>query len=216
MLAGLRDLSNDAACDAVVELLNRGVAPQSVWDAVFVGAGEVLMRERKIVGLHAVTTANALHFAYQTSGHDETRRMLLLQAAAFLPHFRDAGASRGQLADVNLEKLEPLPLGAAGDQATADILADISRDKMAASRKVLTYVQEHPQPTEMIDAARLLIFLKGSDAHDYKFSSAVFEDYLNVSPAWRGRYLAASPFWLRGSGAADNSLVERTRAALKG
>jgi len=42
----------------------------------------------------------------------------------------------------------------------------------------------------------------------------VLEDYQNVSPALRARFLAASVFNLRGSGDADNDLVKRTRAAL--
>jgi hypothetical protein len=75
-------------------------------------------------------------------------------------------------------------------------------------------LQSHPDPTEFIDTARLLIFLKGTNAHDYKFSSAALEDYANVSPAWRARYLASSVFNLRGSGAGDNKLVARTRSAL--
>ncbi|HKS37790.1 MAG TPA: hypothetical protein VJW76_11410, partial [Verrucomicrobiae bacterium] len=83
-----------------------------------------------------------------------------------------------------------------------------------AARKVLAYLKDHPQPKELIDAARVLIFLKGRDSHDYKFSSAVLEDYANVSPAWRNQYLAASMFNLRGSGASDNDLVTRIRAAL--
>jgi hypothetical protein len=33
---------------------------------------------------------------------------------------------------------------------------------------------------------------------------------------WRERYLAASVFWLNGSGAPDNELVERARRALAG
>jgi hypothetical protein len=44
----------------------------------------------------------------------------------------------------------------------------------------------------------------------------VLEDYAHVSPAWRDRYLAASVYWLKGSGDRDSRLVERTRAALKG
>ena len=68
---------------------------------------------------------------------------------------------------------------------------------------------------DLINAARRLIFLKGQNAHDYKFSAAVLEDYLNVSPAWRDRFLATSVFNLKGSGDRDSSLVERTRAALK-
>ena len=37
----------------------------------------------------------------------------------------------------------------------------------------------------LMNMARRLVFLKGTDAHDYKFSSAVLEDYAHVSPAWR-------------------------------
>jgi hypothetical protein len=58
------------------------------------------------------------------------------------------------------------------------------------------------------------VFLKGNDSHDYKFSAAVFEDYLQASPAWRDRQLAASVYWLNGSGAPDNELVQRARQAL--
>ena len=54
-----------------------------------------------------------------------------------------------------------------------------------------------------MDTARRLVFLKGNDAHDYKFSSAVLEDYEHVSPRWRNRYLATSLFYLPGSGAPD-------------
>ena len=71
------------------------------------------------------------------------------------------------------------------------------------------------QGTGSDNAARRLIFLKGQNAHDYKFSAAVLEDYFDVTPAWRGQFLATSVFNLRGSGDRDNPLVQRTRAALK-
>jgi hypothetical protein len=85
---------------------------------------------------------------------------------------------------------------------------------MTAARKMSAYLKENPQPEKLINAARRLIFLKGTNAHDYKFSSAVLEDYSHVSPKWRDRYLAASVFNLRGSGGPDNELVKRTRTAL--
>ncbi|MBX6316276.1 MAG: twin-arginine translocation signal domain-containing protein, partial [Isosphaeraceae bacterium] len=94
LLATLRQGSADDACEQVVELLNRGIAPQSLWDALFDGAGELLVRQPGIVSLHAATSTNALHFAYQASSDDQTRRFLLLQNAAFLPLFREAMAGR--------------------------------------------------------------------------------------------------------------------------
>lgn len=86
---------------------------------------------------------------------------------------------------------------------------------MTAARKLPTYLKANPQPEPMMQSARRLIFLKGTNAHDYKFSSAVLEDYQHVSPTWRDRFLAASVFNLRGSGGPDNELVKRTRAALR-
>jgi hypothetical protein len=212
LLTTLRAGSNDEVCDTVVEQLNRGVAPQSIWDALFQGAGELLMRQPGLVALHAVTSTNALHFAYQTCQSDETRKMLLLQNAAFLPLFR--GDPTGGKA-VKIDLFEPLPLKAKGASAIEEILGDVSNDRMTAARKMLTYLRENQQPEKLIGAARQLVFLKGSNSHDYKFSSAVLEDYYHVSPPWRDRYLAASTFNLCGSGAPDNELVKRTRAALQ-
>ena len=84
-----------------------------------------------------------------------------------------------------------------------------------AAGKVLSYLNHEHDPAQLINAARRLIFLKGTNSHDYKFSSAVLEDYYHVSPAWRDRFLATSVYNLRGSEDADNSLVQRVRDALQ-
>ena len=63
---------------------------------------------------------------------------------------------------------------------------------MTAARKALAYLQAGHDPALLIDAARRLVFLKGDDPHDYKFSSAVLEDYYHASPQWRERFLASS------------------------
>jgi hypothetical protein len=88
MIVALRQASDEEAGKKAFELLNRGVAPQSIWDALFEASGEMLMRLPGIATLHAVTATNALHYAYQHCATDETRRMLILQNASFLPLFR--------------------------------------------------------------------------------------------------------------------------------
>jgi TAT (twin-arginine translocation) pathway signal sequence len=210
LLATLRRASDEEACDKVVEQLNRGVGTQPIWDALFLGSGELLMRNPGIVSLHAVTSTNALNFAYRNSTDDGTRKMLLLQNAAFLTLFR--GDPSGDDA-VKIDFFEPAPLKAR-DQAMNEIFEDVSNDKMVAARKMLSHLSETSHPETLIDSARRLIFLKGNNAHDYKYSSAVLEDYYNVSEIWRNRFLASSSFNLRGSGSPDNELVKRTRAAL--
>src|SRR5262249_59299555 len=113
-------------------------------------------------------------------------------------------------------RFEPATPKSKGAAAVDEIFADLSKDKATAAKKVLGYLKDNPDPRPITDAARRLIFRKGTDSHDYKFSSAALEDYAHVSPSWRNRFLAASVFWLKGSGDKDSALVERTRAALKG
>jgi hypothetical protein len=79
---------------------------------------------------------------------------------------------------------------------------------------MLSHLRAGGGAKEVIQAARQLIFLKGTDSHDYKFSSAVLEDYYHTSPRWRNQYLAASINRLRSSTEPDNQLVQRARAAL--
>jgi hypothetical protein len=125
-------------------------------------------------------------------------------------------ARNEKLAGAQIDEIEPVALKADGqDAAIAEIFQSVSGDKPVAAGKVLSYLRrEGSDATALMSTARRLLFQKGNNAHDYKFSSAVLEDYANVSPAWRDRYLASSVYMLRGSGDRDNDLMQRVRAAL--
>ncbi len=213
LVHSLRTAAADGMSAQVAKMTSRGVSPRMMWDGLFLGAGELLMRQPGIVGLHTLTTLNAMHYAFRTTGNEGTRKFLLLQAASFLPQFREAMKSRGKMGD---EKIDALTAHD-GDRAldAGQVFATLSKDKMLAAQKALSFLHDNPAGrSELIDSGRRLIFLKGTDSHDYKFSSAVMEDAAFIAPAWRDRFLAASLFWLKGSGAPDSSLVKRTRAAL--
>ncbi len=215
LLSTLRTGSDDDASRQVVELLDRGVGPQSVWDALFDAAGELVMRQPGIVALHAVTTTNAMRYAYQATGDDLTRRLLMLQNAAFLTMFRGALGGRGKVKDTRIDHLEPAEPSKADDcsMAIEAIFEAAGHDRMAAVRRALAYLREGHDAGALIQAARRLVFLKGDDAHDYKYSSAVLEDFYQASSASRNRYLAAATMLLPASSDRDNKLVERIRAA---
>ncbi|HWG46253.1 MAG TPA: hypothetical protein VN688_26060 [Gemmataceae bacterium] len=215
LLATLRTANPSEGSGKVVELLKKGIHPDSIWDGLFLTAGELIMRQPGIIGIHCVTSTNALHYGYQTSASDETRRLLMLQAAAFLPMFRQAMTGRGKLADVKIDKLEKAEVKGDPQAAIEEIFADVSKDKMLAARKTLALMDGEKQrfPT-VVTAAERLIFTKGRDSHDYKFSSAALEDYYHVTAPWRARYAASSMFNLKGTGDADNNLIRRTQAAL--
>jgi hypothetical protein len=213
LLTTLRTANAGDAAEEVVTMLNARVDPACIWDALFLCAGELLMKQPAIVSLHTLTTMNALAFGYQTTGNDETRRYLMLQAASFLPLFR---ARMNRLPDSpRIDTFEPGELAGQGQASVDDIFTTASTNKLGAARKTLALLATRgEQLPAWLTTARRLIFAKGTDSHDYKFSSATLEDFYHVTPEWRNRFLASSIFWLKGSGGSDSPVLQRTRAAL--
>lgn len=213
ILKSLRAASADEMGVEVLDRLSAGDSSHSLWDGLFLGAGELLMRQPGIVGLHTLTTLNAMHYASRTTGDAQLRDLLLLQSASFLPMFREAMKSRGKVGEAKIDELVPRDEDA--EFTVRHVYEELSRDKTTAARTAMSVLRaDRNKAKEMIDTGRLLIFLKGTDAHDYKFSASVMEDAQFIAPEWRNQFLAASLFWLKGSASPDSQLVKRTRAAL--
>ncbi len=220
----LRTASPTEAVAATVQLLDDGIAPQSISDALFLSAGEMLMQQPGIVSLHSATTTNAMQYAYRTAVRPLTRQELLLQNAAFIPYFREAMAARGQLGTDRIDQGSLSPEKPSSDSPSPStheqplgldaIFATVSKDRGAAAEQMHQFLQAGGPPTDLINTARRLVFLKGSDSHDYKFSSAVLEDYYAVSPEFRNAYLSSSAYLLPGSGDRDNGLMTQVQQAL--
>ena len=127
------------AAEAVVTKLNDRVDPACVWDALFLTAGELLMKQPGIVGLHTVTTVNALAFGYQTTATTRRAGCLMLQAASFLTMFRAAhGQPPGQPAHRHAGAGRADGPGPGGDRR--HLRDALSTDKLAAARKTLALV----------------------------------------------------------------------------
>jgi hypothetical protein len=216
LLATIRGGSPDDACDQVVELLRAGAGPRSLWDAIMLGAAELLPRQPGIVSLHSVTTTNAIHYAYLATRSDLTRRLLLLQNAAFLPMFRESMRGRGAVGEFALDQLDPAALTAQGSDAVAEIFSAVGSRSTAAAAKTLAYARDEASVRAWLQRARQLTIHKGTDAHDYKFGYAVFEDVAHISRPWRAHYLAGATQLLKGTNRRDNPLIDRIRTALAG
>ncbi len=211
ILQAVRQGSSLDVSQKAIELLNRGVAPDSIFDGLSLAAGELVMRAPGILALHAITSTNAIRYEWQHIRDEQTRRLLLLQNCAFLPLFRGNKPDEGQRVD----ELNPLTTKSSGPEALTEIFGEVSgKNHLEPARKVLAYLEAGGEPRLFADAARRLIFLKGTDSHDYKFSAAVLEDYQLIPRPLANRYLAASIFNLKGSSATDNRLVQRIRDAL--
>lgn len=214
LLETLRYASTEDAARTALKHLKNGLAPQSIWDAGFQFSTELLMRNPGIIALHAVTTANALRQAYQLCGEDRTRRLMTLQFIAYLTHFRqDPKALEEKEERIHL--LKPADLPDSTPEALDAIFTEVTHDRHLAARRIFALCQRDPEHAKAFIAnARRLLYMKGKNAHDYKFTSAVLEDYYQISPGLREAFMAASVFNLRGSQEPDNKLVERSRAAL--
>ncbi len=198
--------------DSVVLNLSAGTAVQAVWDALFLFAGECLMRQPGIVALHTATSLNALRYAFDTCSVEETRKVLLLQAASYMTLFREAMKGRK-------EKTEEVKIDTFGGTekplSESDMFALLPKDRLGAARAALAAMEKDPTAAGRIAAtARRLVFFKGNDSHDYKFSTATIEDYAHVSPMWRNHVLAAAMFNFKGNGENDSGVAKRVKAAM--
>ncbi len=100
-----------------------------------------------------MTTTNALHYAFQASGDDHTRRLLMLQNAAFLPLFRAAMEGAASCARRGSISSSRSRQRAAGPSAIEEIFADASRDRMTAARKALGLLASRPR-SDALDRRR--------------------------------------------------------------
>ena len=216
LLEAMRTASVGDACKQTLGQLQSGKSQaQGAWDAVHLAAGELIMRQPGIVGIHAVTSVNSLHYAFRTAANPETRLLLLLHGVAWMGHFRDQMTSRGKLGTV---KITELPAAAVADdeaKAAAQVLERVGKETPAAAALAFELARKHPQPDAYSKLARRLIFRKGTDAHHYKYAAAIFEDYGLVSPPWRPHMLATSVYYLRGTQESDSKLMTRAVEAVR-
>ena len=212
MLEIVREGSDEDASRAVLSSLDRGVPEKDLWMVIFAAAGELMLKQSGIISVHANTTVDALHYAYRNVSDPGMRRLILLQAAAFLPLFRDLlGSNRNGLRIDTLaasEKVED------PRNALEEIFATISVDRVEAARKTLGYLSSGGAERPFMTLARRYIVDRNVGYHDYKFAEAAFQNAAAMNSPWRERYLASSALYLNGSANKPNETVVRARALL--
>jgi hypothetical protein len=175
-------------------------------------ASELMMRNPGIIALHATTAANALHYIYEASGDDLTRKLALLQAVGWQPLYRERLKSAAPL---RIDSLDEAEIQASGDAAVSEIFETISSDRAQAAAQTVAYLKRGGSPEKIFQAARRLIFLKGTDSHDYKYGAAIWEECGGVSePRWQAPLAASAMFHLPGTRTEDSPLMIRARAAV--
>ncbi len=226
LLGGMRELEPEACCRLVRERLGRGdCRAQAVWDAVHLMAAELMVRQPGIYGIHTVTSANALHYAYRSAAYPVTRLLLVLQAVGWMTQFREfmatarGGLNKGDItnsAGREVKNAGEVPIG----REVSEILARVGPDTAAASSaayRLASRAASAGRPDwidSFTNSARQLIAQKATDAHHYKYGMAIFENLDLVSPAYRPHVLATAPYYIRGSAAPDSAVVTQAMEAM--
>jgi hypothetical protein len=212
LLPSLRQNSYNDVSLMALDMLKKSVHPSSVWDAVILSAGELIMRSSGIISVHANTSINALYYAYEHSQTDTNKRLLLLQALSFITLFRDLLPNQQRA--LNINSFEPLPTSAKGRQRYIEIFEQVSDQREKAARNVLHVLQQGGSAASIITLGRRHTVFQNTGYHDYKFTEAIFENASRLSGPWQARLLGASIFYLNGSRDKSNEVVLRAKSFL--
>ncbi len=230
LLDVLRTADAAPASKEALRVVNSGVSPESVWDAILLCGNELLIRKPGIVAIHAVTASNALHFIYNNSSDPANRKLALMQAAGWVTAYRDRsggtsspasstpkkGAPAQPAGPIKIDELTPLASTLNGDEKVGEIFNTISTSREKASRLTLSYIDGGGSLDKIFAAQRRMIFHKGKDSHDYKFGAAIWEEVLLASdPKWQRLLAAAAMYNTPGGSANDSPLMNKARDAVK-
>jgi hypothetical protein len=205
--------------DVAARLVKGSAAAGSVWDAVHLAAGELAMRCRRsaaIVGIHAVTSANALHQAYSASSAPESRFLLLLQAAGWMGQFRKWAQDREEsLREVKITELEPVGGDAALSETLTEVFAGVPSKLDLSAGRVLHLARDVQARQAFFTQALRLTLSKADEVHYYKYLAALIEDVARVSPEWQPYLAATLVYYAKGSNDPESALMKRAREALR-
>ena len=210
LLQELRTAGSEQAVAAAVDLLRHGVSADTVWEAVTMFAAELVLRRNNIVAVHANTTADAMRYCYAASDTDAARRLLLLQAVAFMPRFREFTAPRSAARNRRIDAIEPLPA-----KSLDEIFDTLGRSRYSAVRQAFGWLDAAGNPVALADRLRWHATLKNRGTHDIKFAEAMLENYRRLRLPWRNALLAASLMYANASTAPDDVTVLRAQSLLR-
>ena len=194
----------------VVERLNEGLDPLTVWDGLRLAATDLFVRQPGLLPVHPTTVSSALFHVFRTAASDETRRVALLQAASWLPLFRDALSQRVGFS-MTEGGIDPLVAEREPELIMVDeLFAAPSLDGALACLG-------HAGALEPYAAAlRTSLFRGVQEHHQPKYTAVILEDARSADPAWHAALLAPALQYLPSAATAPTRLFERSRALVAG
>jgi hypothetical protein len=215
LCATLREAPPVAACTQIANrLASKRCGFADAWDAVHLSAAELCMRvgtNNTIVGIHAVTSANALHHAYSTASTSSSRILLLLQAAGWMVQFRTWAVSRDQqLRPLSITDLEPHSKLESIETILARPASEIDR----AASEALMLARDARERQALLAAALRTTVPRANEVHYYKYLAALVEDVPLVSPEWQPHLSAACLYYTKRPNDPEPEPMTRARKAI--
>ena len=218
ILRAVRDASSAQAQRIVIRAIQEGTGPATVWDGLRLVASELFLRRPQsrpvrrgatLLPVHAVTEIEALGHAFRRTRDDATRRLMVLQAAGWLPLLREGLAVRGALVEDG-PRIDALGEASTRTPGSLDEL-------MAAPRPddAFRFLEEEGSADAYRGSLRHELARKGEEHHQHKYAAAMHIESLRVHPRWRAHLLAPAVPYLRTPGDPDPRVYDRSLHALR-
>jgi hypothetical protein len=218
LLKTLRSCDSRGAQDAVAAAFKRGLGPATVWDALRLWASELFLRRLKsqpaehaaaLLPVHPVTTVNAFGHAWRSARADATRRLIVLQAAGWLPQLRDDLARIVGLGG----ETAPLEALSAGRYEPPGDLEELLRDPTPGATRA--YLQRAGDTGAWRGRLAGQLARKAVEHHQHKYAAAVFEESGLVHPQWAPLLLACAVHYLPSARDPETELTQRSLRVLE-
>ena len=197
LLQTIRQANAEGAAAEALALLNRGVAAESLWDAVVLAAAELMIRAPGTCRcMRTPPPTRFTPFSRQRRRHDAQARPVAGRGLASpLPGPGRIAGRAGHRCDGTDASPSPRATRPWARSSTPS-----SIDRAQAAKKALGYLVKGGSTERVFAAARRLIVRKCRDAHDFKYGVAAWEECsLTCDPRWRAPLAAATMFKLPGA-----------------
>jgi hypothetical protein len=201
--------------DLVVTALQQGLGPATIWDGLRLFASEIFLRRpppsmRQHLPVHPVTEINAFVYAWRTTTDQTTKRLLILQAAGWLPLWKPVLTKRsGSLAD----RSGIDALGQSEHKPCMSIDDTFEQRSPDATRVCLDNDARHSN--DYLSRLRAFLFRKAWQDHQYKYLAAIHEESRLVDSRWASRILAPAITYLPTGKDPDSEVSRRSMHALR-
>jgi hypothetical protein len=214
LLRQFRACDSAQAQDLVLAAFKEGLGAATVWDGLRLYASELFHRRpratlRRHFPVHGVTEVNAFHHAWRAAKNETTKRLLILQAAGWLPLLRDDFVRA--FGPLEGDGLDMLGASSPGKSATLEqVFAQCAPDEAHA------WLERGPK-----NAAAYLTRLRGcladkaGEDHQFKYLAALHEESALAQPRWATRLLAPAITYLPSPADPDTEVRERSLHALR-